>query len=290
MSLLSQELDIKDMVRQALVEDIGTQDITTQTFIPKDRTVEAVIIAKEDFVVCGLPVASLVFRTQDKNIRFEALVCEGEQVKKGKVLAKVSGKARSILACERVAINFLALLSGIATKTKKFIEATKPYKVRILDTRKTIPGLRVLSKYAVRIGGGFNHRITLDEMLMVKDNHLKILHSGNKMQNFEQIIKKIRKRKIIEIEVNNLRDFKEVLKMNPDVIMLDNMKIKDIKRAVQIRNTLTPNPLHPLPKLEASGGINLKSVKQVAATGVDMISIGALTHSVDSVDISLEIV
>jgi nicotinate-nucleotide pyrophosphorylase (carboxylating) len=289
MSLLNKELNIKDIVSQALAEDIGTGDITTRTFIPKDKIVEAVIIAKENFLVCGLSVTSLVFRTQDKNIRFKALARDGEQVKKGKILARISGRAVSILTCERVAINFLGLLSGIATKTKKFIEAVKPYKVRILDTRKTIPGLRLLSKYAVRIGGGFNHRLALDEMVMLKDNHGKILNLKSKMQNFAPIIKKVRSKKEIEIEVRNLKEFKIALKLNPDIIMLDNMKVTDIKKAIQIRNAFAFKFSHPLPKLEASGGINLKNVKRVAATGVEMISIGALTHSIDSVDISLEL-
>jgi len=289
MNYYKRDLEIKDIIRQALAEDIATGDITTRTFIPKNKTVEAVILAKESFVVCGLRVASLVFKTKDKNIRFKALVDEGERVKKGKVLARISGKADSILTCERVALNFLSLLSGMASKTRKFVEKIKPYKVKILDTRKTIPGLRLLSKYAVRIGGGFNHRLTLNEMVMLKDTHLKILHLENKMQNFEPVIKKIRRKKEIEIEVRNLREFKLALKLNPDIIMLDNMKMKDIRKAVQIRNALATNPLHHSPKLEASGGINLKNVKQVAATGIEMISIGTLTHSVDSVDISLEI-
>ncbi len=294
MSCNRRKLELRGVVRQALAEDIGTGDITTRNFIAPHKTVEAVILAKEDFVVCGLFVAACVFKTRDKNVRFKAMVAEGRQVKAGEILARIYGRAESILTYERVALNFLSFLSGITTKTRKFIEAVKPYKAKILDTRKTIPGLRLLEKYAVRIGGGFNHRFSLDEMIILKDNHLRILNSRDKIQNFDQMMKKLRKKMPqkmkIEIEVKNLREFRSAMKLNPDAIMLDNMKVKEIKRAVQLRSSLIPNPTNPFPKLEASGGISLKNVRQVAATGVDMISVGALTHSVSSVDISLEII
>lgn len=276
------ELDIQDIVKNALKEDIGRSDITTEAIVPSGKRVTAVILAKGDFVVCGLGVAGLVFRAQDKNIKFKSKAREGDFVKKGAALGLVSGKARSILAAERVALNFLSLLCGIATKTRKFVNLASPYKVKIMDTRKTIPGLRILEKYAVRVGGGLNHRMSLDEMVLIKDNHLKVTGGYRRLPEAARGCQ-------VEMEVKNLKEFNQALRLKPDVIMLDNMNIKNIKKAVKIRNSLSPAAYRLPPKLEASGGITLKNVKQVASCAIDMISIGELTHSVDSVDISLEI-
>jgi len=276
------ETDIKDILINALAEDIGIRDITTDAIIPSDKFVNAALLAKEDCVICGLGEARVVFELRDKRIKFIPLAKEGAWVKKGRTIARISGKARSILTAERVALNFLSLLSGIATATREYVEAAKPRKVKIIDTRKTIPGLRILEKYAVRIGGGFNHRLSLDEMVMVKDNHLKVI-GGHK--NLTQLGRRYKS----EIEVEDLAGFKDALKLNPDIIMLDNMSIKNMKKAVSIRNNLSSKTNRPAPKLEASGNITLKNVKKVASCGVDMISVGALTHSVKSVDISLEI-
>ncbi len=270
------ELNIKDLFVRALSEDIGKKDITTDLVIPVNKSIKAVILAKQDCAICGLAVALYVFKLIDKNIRFKALVKEGASVKKGKILAKVEGRARSILTAERVALNFLSMLSAVSTKTRKFVEAALPYKAKIIDTRKTIPGLRILEKYAVRIGGGFNHRMYLDDMVLVKDNHLKVVGGIDRLP-------KIKSPEKIEIEVKNIKEFKQALNLKPDIIMLDNMSIEDMKRAVRLKHG---SPV----KIEASGGITLNNVKQVASTGVDMISIGALTHSLDSVDISLEII
>lgn len=278
--------ELRDIIKRTLEEDIGRRDITTESIIPQNVFVKAVILAKEDCVICGLGEAALTFRLQDKNIRFKPLVREGDFIKKGKVIARICGRARSILTAERVALNFLSLLSGAATTTRKFVNAVKPYKAKIVDTRKTIPGLRLLEKYAVRIGGGFNHRLSLDEMVLVKDNHLKIIRGYKRLGGLENV----RRNYQVELEVRNLKEFKEALKLKPDIIMLDNMNIEDIKRAVRLRNNLSSDPRHPMPKLEASGGIGLKNVKKIASTGVDTISVGALTHSVNSVDISLEII
>jgi nicotinate-nucleotide pyrophosphorylase (carboxylating) len=280
------EFDVKNIIINALKEDIGFKDITTDTVIPKDKLVDAIILAKEDCVVCGLGVASCVLKEQDKDIQFKSLVKEGDFVKKGKILAKIHGRARSILTSERAALNFLSLLSGISTATRKFVDAVKPHKAKIIDTRKTIPGLRILEKYAVRIGGGFNHRMSLDEMILIKDNHLKVVGDRLWVVGFKKNFPQVK----TEIEVKTLKEFNKALKLKPDIIMLDNMIVKDMKRAVLIRNSLSPNTYHLTPKLEASGGITLKNVKHVASSGVDMISIGALTHSVNSVDISLEII
>ena len=279
----SKSLDTKYIIKRALREDIGKQDITTATIIPKNKYAKAILLAKENCVICGLGIAKEVFKTQDKNIKFKAQVLEGQKIKKGKIIARIFAKAQSILIAERVALNFLNLLSGIATKTRAYVDKVKPYKVKILDTRKTIPGLRELEKYAVRIGGGFNHRLRLDEMILIKDNHLKVT------KGYQRLLK-VTKGYLVEIEVKNLREFKEAIKAKPDIIMLDNMNPKNIRQAVKIRNSQLPTPNSKLPtKLEASGRINLKNVKNIAATGVDMISIGELTHSVNSADISLEI-
>jgi nicotinate-nucleotide pyrophosphorylase (carboxylating) len=280
---------IENIIEQALKEDIGRKDITTQIFIPEKRFMKAIILAKEPGVACGLGIAALVFRIKDRNLKFKPLVKDGQKIKKNKVLAIITGRARSILTAERVALNFLSLLCAVATKTRKFVEAVKPYKVKIVDTRKTIPGLRSLEKYAVRIGGGYNHRFKLDEMIMVKDNHLKIQNPKSKIQNLIKNREKIARGIKIEIEVKNLKEFKQALKLKPDIIMLDNMSIKDTKKAVRIKNNSRLQAPGSRLKLEASGSINLKNVKKVASCGVDMISVGALTHSLDSLDISLEI-
>ncbi|MDD5729660.1 MAG: carboxylating nicotinate-nucleotide diphosphorylase [Candidatus Omnitrophica bacterium] len=291
----SEELEIKVIVAHALKEDIGLKDITTETLIPAKINVKAVLLAKEDCVVCGMGVVAMVFKSLDKNIEFKSLVSDGKFVKKGRVIARIRGKAKSILSSERVALNFLSFLSGISTGTRKFVNAVKPYKVKILDTRKTIPGLRLLEKYAVRIGGGYNHRLRLDEMFMVKDNHIAVAKQiQTEEKKLLRIVDTIKKKTLharrIEIEVKDLKEFKEVLAANPDIIMLDNMPVNEIRKAVKLRNTLSAKAnRRPFPILEASGGINLGNIKKIAACGVDTISVGALTHSVSSVDISLEI-
>lgn len=264
---------IKSIVKNALAEDIGSGDITTRLFIPKNKKIIAKIVAKDNFVLCGMPVVKEVFKTLDPGLKFKQKLREGAHVKKNTVLAVISGEAGGILTGERVALNFLALLSGIATKTKKYVKAITPYKIKILDTRKTIAGLRLLEKYAIRTGGGGNHRFSLDEMILIKDNHLKINRGCIKLP------KQARKYKI-EIEAQNLKEFKYALSLKPDMIMLDNMKIEDIKKAVKLNKSSL---------LEVSGGIKLNNIKRYAACKVNFISIGALTDSVESVDISLDI-
>jgi len=274
--------DIKDIIKIVLREDIGERDITTVATIPKNKYAKAILLAKEDCVICGLGIAAEVFKFQDKNIKFKPHVLDGQKIKKGKIIAHIFGRAQSILTAERVALNFLSLLCGVATKTRAFVDKVKPYKAKILDTRKTIPGLRELEKYAVRIGGGYNHRMRLDEMILIKDNHIKVTRGYQRLPEVARGYK-------VEIEVKNLKEFKEALKLKPDIIMLDNMKVGDIKKVVQIRNYLSSKTRNPVPKLEASGGMNLKNVRRIAACGVEMISIGALTHSVQATDLSLEI-
>ncbi len=267
--------DLMLVIKQALAEDIGRGDITTQLTIPKHKQIRVKIISQENFLLCGLSVAEKVFKTIDPGIRFEKKSKDGKSVRNRKTIAVISGSANSILKAERVALNLLSLMSGIATKTRKFVKRIRPFKTKITDTRKTFPGLRGLQKYAVRIGGGYNHRIRLDEMLLIKDNHLKILGGYFSLPCVPKGYK-------TEIETQNLEEFKHALRFNPDVIMLDNMKIKDIKAAVKIRGAGKV-------KLEASGGINLSNIKKYAATGIDIISVGELTDSVKSVDINLEV-
>jgi nicotinate-nucleotide pyrophosphorylase (carboxylating) len=235
-------------------------------------------------VVCGIDIAKRVFELVDKNMVFTSKVKDGQRIKKGKVLAEISGNARHILHGERVALNFLGMLSGIATKTREYVDLVEPLKVKITDTRKTMPGLRELQKYAVRVGDGFNHRITLDEMILIKDSHIKITDGIEKLPAVPKGFK-------IEVEVESLDEFKHAVSFKPDVIMLDNMSISDMKQAVKIRDSIDFSKSHHIKtRLEASGNVTQKNVRQVAETGVDIISIGELTHSVDSVDVSLEIV
>lgn len=267
--------ELRLFAKRALCEDIGLRDITTELIIPKDRFIRAKIIARENFLLCGIDLAKEVFRTVDPTLKFQSQLKDGGKVTNKQTLAVISGNARSILTAERVALNLLSLLSGISTKTAKFVKKIQPLKTKIIDTRKTFSGLRTLQKYAVRIGGGFNHRMRLDEMILIKDNHIKI---AGCYFNRLKIPKKVK----IEIEVQNLNEFKKVLQFKPDIIMLDNMKVADIKKAIAIA--------HNTVKLEVSGGINLFNIRKYAATGVEMISVGELTDSVKSVDISLDII
>ena len=275
--------EIKTIIKRALAEDIGRGDITTRLSIPKGLSIKAKIIAKEDFLLCGIGLAGEVFKTVDPGLKFKPQIKEGGKVSRKQVLAVISGKASSILTAERVALNLLSLLSGIATKTSRFVKEIKPFKTKITDTRKTIPGLRNLQKYAVRIGSGYNHRMRLDEMILIKDNHLKIMGGYLRLPRVPKGYK-------IEIEAQNLKEFRHALNFKPDIIMLDNMKIPDIQKAVKIRNGFKFNNQLCLTKLEASGGIHLGNLKKYAATGVDIISVGELTDSIKSVDISLEII
>lgn len=270
------------IVRHALIEDIGKGDITTQLTIPKDKRIEAKIIVKEDAVVCGLAVAEKTFKAIDTAVKFKPLAREGKQIKSGKIIAELSGKASSILSAERVALNLLSMLSGIATKTREYVEHIEPYPTKITDTRKTFPGLRELQKYAVRVGGGHNHRMGLDEMILIKDNHIKVTEGYEKLPSVPKGFK-------IEIEVQNLDEFKHALYFKPDVIMLDNMSLEDMKEAVKIRNHTEFTSHHPPTMLEASGGVDFDTVKRIASIGVDIISVGELTHSVKAIDMSLEV-
>ncbi len=278
---------LKKIIATALKEDAATEDLTTKLVVPADQFAQAYIIVKEPAVLCGLRVVQKVFKTLDKNIKFSPLHKDGDHVSSLTKIAKVQGKTRSILSGERTALNFLSYLSGIATKTNQFVQAVQPYKTLVMDTRKTTPGLRFLEREAVRCGGGANHRDRLDEMIFIKDNHWKALEAAGR--SMSGLICSLRKKngKRIEIEVENLTQFKKVLEIQPDVILLDNMSMGDMREAVRL-NRIKRKSGRPL--LEASGGINLKNVRAVAQTGVDRISIGELTHSRKSIDVSLELV
>ncbi|MCK4648155.1 carboxylating nicotinate-nucleotide diphosphorylase [bacterium] len=287
---------IRPIVRMALEEDVGKGDITTLLTVPKGRKAKGVIRAKEKGVIAGLPVAELVFKQvagRKSRVVFKKIIKEGKKVKKGQVIAEVIGDARIILTVERTALNFLQRLSGIATLTNQFVEKVKSHKVKIFDTRKTTPGLRYLEKYAVRCGGGYNHRMGLWDMVLIKDNHIKIQNVKLKMQNLKETIKKIREKMSrgmkIEVEAKNLREVREALKARVDIIMLDNMNFKSIKKAIELCHR-SPVTGHQSPIIEVSGGITLKNVTKIARTGVNRISIGALTHSAKALDISLDIV
>ncbi|MBU4309990.1 carboxylating nicotinate-nucleotide diphosphorylase [bacterium] len=308
---------IRPVVRRALEEDVGKGDITTLLTVPKEKNAKGIIRAKEKGVIAGLPVAELAFQqvagrpprppqggetsprarmgetspsAGGSRVVFKARVKEGEKVKKGQAIAEVIGDARSILTAERTALNFLQKLSGIATLTNRFVEKVRPYKVKIFDTRKTTPGLRYLEKYAVRCGGGYNHRIGLYDQVLIKDNHFRLQVSGFRLQD---LVKKIRKRisrgMKIEVEAKNLREVREALKAVVDIIMLDNMNLKSIRKAIELCHR-SPVTGYRSPIIEASGGITLENVGKIAKTGVNRISIGALTHSAKALDISLDIV
>ena len=277
---------LNQLIRRALREDAADNDITTNSLIPKHHVSDAVIIVKEEAVVCGLEIAERVFKLMDPRIRFRAAHKDGAKVKPNTVVARIRGRTRTLLSAERVALNFLGFLSGIATDTNRFVEKTRPAKVKILDTRKTTPGLRLLEKAAVKCGGGYNHRPDLSDLVLIKDNHRDACRPH---LSIPDVIRRARKKtkKMVEIEVDTLKQFQEALSAAPDMILLDNMNCAQMKKAVAIAKKL---PREKRPVLEASGGISLRNVGNVARTGVDCISIGSLTHSRNGIDVSLELI
>ncbi|MBU1366369.1 MAG: carboxylating nicotinate-nucleotide diphosphorylase, partial [Candidatus Omnitrophica bacterium] len=250
--------EIIAIIKRALAEDIGKKDITTLLTVPFRQEAEAVIFAKEKGVLCGINIVWEVFKQKDKKIFFKSLKKDGDTFRKDEKVAYIRGDAHIILSSERVALNFLSLLSGISTLTKKFADKIKGTGVKILDTRKTTPNLRALEKYAVRIGGGYNHRMTLAQEVLIKDNHLRVARFINKErldeERFRNSIFYLRKstRSKIEVEVESMEVFKKVIKYKPDVVMLDNFSLAQLKKAVVQRDEYFPQV-----KLEVSGGINL---------------------------------
>ena len=278
--------DVIDLsVKLALREDVGLKDITTSAIIPNGKHIHAEIEANEDGVLCGIEIAERVFRRVDENLRFLPVAKDGEAMEKGREIAYIDGSAASILIAERTALNFLGHLSGIATRTRRYVEKIKGTNAKIYDTRKTTPNMRLLEKYAVRMGGGMNHRIGLYDQVLVKDNHLRILKDRAIPDILSDVKKTIQKKTLVGVEVRNLKELAEALKGKPDYILLDNMEIKTVREAVEMRQKAASKIL-----FEVSGGVNLESVRAYAETGVERISIGALTHSAPSLDISLDIV
>ena len=277
-------------VKNSLKEDIRKEDITTRLVIPKHLKGSAVIVPREKGILCGVSIAREVFYQVDKSLAFYSFKKEGSAFNKGEKVVKISGKMRSIITAERVALNFLSFLSGISTTTRQFVDKISLIKTKIMDTRKTTPTLRAFEKYAVRVGGGYNHRSSLSDAILVKDNHLHTAkYFGDKKidkEKFKKFILLARKKTSlkIEVETETLSEFRQIIHYRPDVIMLDNFSLKGILTAVKLRNEYFPTVL-----LEASGGINLNNVLSVAKTGVDFISVGKLTHSPRAIDFSLEI-
>ncbi|WP_106769527.1 carboxylating nicotinate-nucleotide diphosphorylase [Paenibacillus faecalis] len=269
-------------IRAWLQEDVGSGDITTMTTIPEGHESRAIIHAKEAGVVAGLPVAELVFRIVDQNLSFKALVRDGQWVKKGDVLAEVEGSTHRILTGERLALNLLQRLSGIATKTRAFVDALEGLPTRLVDTRKTTPGHRMLEKYAVRIGGGANHRFGLHDAVMIKDNHIK--GAGGITPAVSRARANIPHTMKIEVETENLEQVEEAVTAGADIVMLDNMDPVMMAEAVRRIKARAPHVT-----TEASGNVTLDTVRTIAASGVDVISVGRLTYSFNSLDISLDL-
>lgn len=274
--------DALTMIRLALAEDVRTGDVTSAFTIPETQRESARLIAKEAGTLAGLPVIPLVFAELKAEVEVKLFKHDGDKVEKGDLIAELEGATRDLLTGERTLLNFIQQLSGVATVASKFAEALKPGKTEILDTRKTVPGFRTLQKYAVRAGGGSNHRMGLFDMVLVKDNH--IAASGGVLEALENVKAHNAAGLRVEIEVENLDDLRKLLHKGVDVIMLDNMDKATMARAVEIVRESGDKV-----KLEASGNMNLERVKDLAGIGLDYISVGALTHSVKALDISMRI-
>ncbi len=274
-------MNISKLIREALAEDKAYNDVTTLAVIPENSKTKAFLIAKQPGIVCGLKIFADVFRALDPKIKIKFYAKDGLAVKKGKIAAALYGKTRAILSAERAALNFIQHLSGIATTTNLFVKEVKGTKAKIYDTRKTAPGLRNPEKFAVFCGGGFNHRFNLSDIALIKDNHLKVI------RDLPRVLKDIKKKNPrikVEVEAETINEVKKALDANADIIMLDNMNLSRIRKAVK----LIKNSGRSI-KTEISGGVNLKTVRGFAKTGVDRISVGAITHSAPALDLSLEI-
>jgi nicotinate-nucleotide pyrophosphorylase (carboxylating) len=281
------------IIINALKEDIGSGDITSSIIFEKDVTALAHIVAKEECILAGADVVKWVFDAVDEKIAFTALCKDGDSFKKNKRIISVKGSVKNILSAERTVLNFLGHLSGVATLTNRFVKEVKGTHTKILDTRKTTPGLRELEKYAVSLGGGYNHRMGLWDGVLIKDNHLEGAGSTGQRTRIDFIgntvmLFKNRGYKNVEVEVENIEELKEAMEAGADIILLDNMEAEEIKKAVKIRDTKDQGRFREV-ILEVSGGVSLENVRRIAKTGVERISIGKLTHSAPSIDFSLEI-
>lgn len=272
------------LVNLALTEDLGSGDITTDSVVPEGAQATGKIIAKEEGVLAGCDVAKLAFARTDPSLSFEALLNDGASLKRGLEICKVKGPARGILKAERVALNFLQRLSGVATVTRRFVEAVSGTGVLILDTRKTTPGLRVLEKYAVAVGGGHNHRFGLFDMYLVKGNHLGL---AGGIGEAVRIIRHSGLDLPVEVEVRTIEELEEACAAGADRVMLDNMSVEDIKRACEIVKGAGSKSPKKKPQLEVSGSIDLGNVRDFAIKGIDYISVGGITHSAAALDMNL---
>jgi nicotinate-nucleotide pyrophosphorylase (carboxylating) len=276
--------EVIDVIDRALNEDVRDGDVTTLWTIPATKQAKANFIARVDGVVAGLDVARWVFERVDDTIVFEARMQDGDVVQPGDVMAVVSGSARGLLTAERTALNFMQRMSGIATMTAQFVKETQGTNARILDTRKTAPGMRVLDKYAVVAGGGVNHRIGLFDMVLIKENHIEAADGiGPAVMAVRKGMAQDGRQVKIEVEVENLKELEEVLLVEVDQVMLDNMSLDEMRQAVERVSMWAGSK----PTLEASGDVSLARVREIAQTGVDFISVGALTHSVKALNISM---
>lgn len=270
---------IDDIIITALKEDINYIDVTTDYLIDDDSVSEAYYVAKDDGVLCGIDIAKRVFMLLDDSIVFDTKIKDGEKVKKGDIIAEMKGSTKTLLKGERTALNLLQHLSGIASATNRCVEKVKGTRAQITDTRKTLPGLRALQKYAVTVGGGKNHRFNLSDGAMLKDNHIDA--GGGIPATIAKLRNKIGHMVKIEVEVRNLSELKDAIEAGADIIMLDNMSYDEMREAVKINDGRR--------LLEASGNVTEENIRDVAETGVDIISLGALTHSVKCFDISMKI-
>ena len=292
---------IDNLIKLAIQEDIFTGDITSNSLISDNLVVKGSFVAKENGIVAGLPVVEYFFSKLDKGVSLKQNVRDGTFVKKGETIASIKGSAKTLLSGERIALNFLQRLSGIATLTAQFVERIKPLKTHIMDTRKTIPGWRYLEKYAVAVGGGVNHRMGLYDQVLIKDNHLDILkvetglkpvstsHGSIIEKAVSALRQKIKNGILVEVETRTLEEVADALKAEVDIILFDNMNIAQLDEAVKMVKNWKPSKAGRRPLTEASGNITMENVHLVAQTGVDRISVGAITHSAKALDISLEI-
>lgn len=269
----------EDVIRKALLEDLHYGDVTTDLLIPADQVVEAQVIIKEPGVLCGMELISLVFNQLDPTVLVECHYQDGSYLDQKLCVATIKGRARAILKGERTMLNLIQHMSGIATQTKKYVEAVEGTTVKVVDTRKTTPNLRALEKYSVLVGGGKNHRFNLSESIMMKDNHIEA--AGSITKAVECVKKQIGHTMKIEVEVETLEGLVEAIEAGADIVMLDNMSVQTISEAVKIAKKRVI--------LEASGGVTLETIRSIAMTGVDVISVGALTHSVKALDFSMKI-
>ena len=273
---------IREAAARALGEDRGPADITTLACVPPETKGAARIFAKEACVLAGLPVAEHVFREQDPGLLLTLRAQDGDLLEKGATVLEIQGRAGSILTAERCALNFLQQLSGVATETRRYVEAVNGTSTQILDTRKTVPGLRALQKYAVRCGGGTNHRMGLYDQFLIKDNHLALMGEGNRLAEAVRLARELDPQAKLEVEVDRIDQIPAVLELGVDCILIDNMSLEEMRASVKL--------IAKRAQTEASGNMTLARVADVAKTGVDFISVGALTHSVRAIDFSLEMI